>query len=52
MELAAPVTVLFLEKNNAELTRNVTSYLNLAMINHAYLIAPHVLPIIKSIKSG
>lgn len=52
MDRAAPVTVQFLDKQNSELTRNVTSYLNLAVINHAHLVAPHVDCILRSIESG
>ena len=52
MEMAAPVAVLFLDKNNAELTRSVTSYLNLAVIDHAHLVVPHVDCVIRSISSG
>ena len=52
MELATPVTVLFLDKNNPELTRNITSYLSLAVINHAHLVTAHVDCILHSIANG
>ena len=52
MEMAAPVAVLFLDKKNSELTRNITSYLSLAVINHAHLVTPHVDCIIRSISTG
>lgn len=52
MELATPVTVLFLDKSNPELTRNITSYLSLVVINHAQLVSAHVDCILHSIANG
>lgn len=50
--MAAPVAVLFLDKGNAELTRNITSYLSLAVINYSHLVAPHVDCVIRSLAKG
>uniref|UniRef100_T1ISD9 PH domain-containing protein n=1 Tax=Strigamia maritima TaxID=126957 RepID=T1ISD9_STRMM len=52
MKLAVPVTVKFLHKGNKDLSRNVSSYLSLAAIDNAELLAPHIQPIIDSIISG
>ncbi len=42
MELALPVSVKFLHKGNRELSRNMSSYLSLAAIEHAELLARHL----------
>lgn len=52
MELALPVAVKFLHKGNKELSRNLSSYLSLAAISNADLLAHHVQPIIDSFISG
>ncbi|GBM03372.1 Protein melted [Araneus ventricosus] len=52
MKLALPVAVKFLHRGNKELSRNLSSYLSLAAINNAELLAVHVQPIIDSIISG
>lgn len=52
MKLALPVAVKFLHRGNKELSRNLSSYLSLAAINNAELLAIHVQPIIDSIISG
>ncbi len=52
MELALPVSVKFLHKGNRELSRNMSSYLSLAAIEHAELLARHIQPVIDSVISG
>lgn len=52
MKLALPVAVKFLHRGNKVLSRNLSSYLSLAAINNAELLAVHVQPIIDSIISG
>ena len=52
MKLALPVAVKFLHKGNRELSRNMSSYLSLAAIESAELLAKHTQPIIDSILSG
>lgn len=52
MKLALPVSVKFLHRGNKELSRNLSSYLSLAAINNAELLAPHIQPIIDSIIGG
>lgn len=52
MEIALPVAVKFLQKGNRELSKNLASYLSLAAIEYAYLLSPHVQPILDSIISG
>ena len=42
MELALPVSVKFLHKGNKELSRNMSSYLSLAAIENAELLAQHI----------
>jgi hypothetical protein len=42
MQLALPVSVKFLHKGNRELSRNVASYLSMAAIENAELLAPHI----------
>lgn len=49
MQIALPVAVKFLQKGNAELSRNLASYLSLAAIKYALLLSPHVQPILDSI---
>lgn len=49
MQIALPVAVKFLQKGNAELSRNLASYLSLAAIEYATLLGPHVQPILDSI---
>nr|XP_053630422.1 protein melted-like [Cherax quadricarinatus] len=52
MALALPVAVKFLHKGNRELSRNMSSYLSLAAIEAADLLALHIQPIIDSVISG
>lgn len=52
MALAVPVAVKLLHRGNKELSRNLSSYLSLATINNADILAPHIQPIIDSIISG
>ena len=52
MQLALPVSVKFLHKGNRELSRNMSSYLSLAAIENAELLAKHIQPIIDSVISG
>ena len=52
MALALPVAVKFLHKGNRELSRNMSSYLSLAAIEAADLLAMHIQPIIDSVISG
>ena len=42
MELALPVSVKFLHKGNKDLSRNMSSYLSLAAIENAELLAQHI----------
>lgn len=49
MEIALPVAVKFLQKGNRELSKNLASYLSLASIEYAYLLSPHIQPILDSI---
>lgn len=49
MEIALPVAVKFLQKGNKELSKNLASYLSLAAIEYAYLLSPHIQPILDSI---
>lgn len=52
MILAIPVVVDFLSSNNKELGRNVSSYLSLAALDNADLLARHMNIIISSILRG
>lgn len=52
MCLAVPVAVKLLHRGNKELSRNLSSYLSLAAIHNADLLAPYIQPIIDSIISG
>ncbi|RWS16908.1 melted-like protein [Dinothrombium tinctorium] len=52
MRLAVPVAVKLLHRGNKELSRNLSSYLSLAAINNAEILAPHIQPIIDSIIGG
>jgi len=52
MKLAIPVAVKLLHRGNRELSRNLSSYLSLAAINNADILAPHVQPIMDSIIGG
>lgn len=52
MEIALPVAVKFLQKGNRELSKNLASYLSLAAIEYAYLLSPHIQPILDSIVAG
>ena len=45
MRLAIPVAVKLLHRGNKELSRNLSSYLSLAAINNAEILAPHIQPI-------
>ena len=52
MAQALPVAVRFLHQGNKELSRNLSSYLSLAAIDNAALLAEHIEPIIASIIAG
>ncbi|XP_030622379.1 ventricular zone-expressed PH domain-containing protein isoform X2 [Chanos chanos] len=52
MELAVPVAVRFLRQGNKELSRNMSSYLSLAAIAKAELLAPHTEAMIHSALGG
>ena len=52
MRLALPVSVKFLHKGNKDLSKNMSSYLSLAAIENAELLAQHIQPIIDSVISG
>ena len=52
MRLVLPVSVKFLHKGNKDLSRNMSSYLSLAAIENAELLAQHIQPIIDSVISG
>ena len=52
MRLALPISVKFLHKGNRDLSRNMASYLSLAAIENADLLAQHTQPIIDSVISG
>ncbi|NWV85024.1 MELT protein, partial [Dasyornis broadbenti] len=52
MALAVPVAVKFLQRGNKELCRNMSSYLSLAAIAQAELLAEHTEAIVKSILQG
>jgi protein melted len=52
MQVALPVAVKFLCKNNGELSRNLASYLSLAAIEYSYLLSPHVQLILDSLLAG
>ena len=52
MCLALPISVKFLHKGNRDLSRNMASYLSLAAIENADLLAQHTQPIIDSVISG
>ncbi|XP_059678875.1 ventricular zone-expressed PH domain-containing protein homolog 1 isoform X2 [Gavia stellata] len=52
MALAIPVAVKFLRRGNKELCRNMSSYLSLAAIAKADLLADHTETIVKSVLQG
>ncbi|KFP85765.1 PREDICTED: ventricular zone-expressed PH domain-containing protein homolog 1, partial [Apaloderma vittatum] len=52
MALAVPVAVKFLQRGNKELCRNMSSYLSLAAIAKADLLADHADTIVKSVLQG
>jgi hypothetical protein len=52
MKRALPVAVKFLHKGHKELSQNMSSYLSLAAIENADLLAKHIQLIIDSIISG
>ncbi|XP_021251463.1 ventricular zone-expressed PH domain-containing protein homolog 1 isoform X1 [Numida meleagris] len=52
MALAVPVAVKFLQMGNKELCRNMSSYLSLAAIAEAELLADHADAIVKSVLQG
>ena len=52
MNMALPIAVRFLYQGNKELSRNLSSYLSLAAIDNAPLLAKHIQPIIQSIIGG
>uniref|UniRef100_A0A8D0HGI2 Ventricular zone expressed PH domain containing 1 n=1 Tax=Sphenodon punctatus TaxID=8508 RepID=A0A8D0HGI2_SPHPU len=52
MALAVPVAVKFLQRGNKELCRNMSSYLSLAAITKADLLAEHTDTIVRSVLQG
>lgn len=52
MALAVPVAVKFLQRGNQELCRNMSSYLSLAAIAKAELLAEHTETILTSVLQG
>lgn len=52
MSLAVPVAVRFLQRGNRELSRNMSSYLSLAAIAKAELLAEHTEAITCSVLKG
>lgn len=52
MALAVPVAVRFLQTGNRELSRNMSSYLSLAAIAQAELLAEHTEAIMLSVLAG
>lgn len=52
MQMAVPIAVKLLHRGNKELSRNLSSYLSLAAINNADILAPHIQLIIDSIIGG
>lgn len=50
--MSVPVSVKFLHKGNRDLSKNMSSYLSLAAIENADLLAKHIQPIIDSVISG
>lgn len=52
MTMAIPVVVNFLSSDNKELSRNVSSYLSLAALDNADLLAKHMEIILNSIFRG
>jgi len=52
MVLAVPVAVRFLQQGNQELSRNMSSYLSLAAIAKAELLAQHTEAITCSVLTG
>ncbi|NXO31591.1 MELT protein, partial [Cisticola juncidis] len=52
MALAVPVAVKFLQRGNQELCRNMSSYLSLAAIAKAELLAEHTESILRSVLQG
>ncbi|NWT61171.1 MELT protein, partial [Erythrocercus mccallii] len=52
MALAVPVAVKFLQRGNKELCRNMSSYLSLAAIAKAELLAEHTESILRSVLQG
>lgn len=52
MSLAVPVAVRFLQRGNRELSRNMSSYLSLAAIAKAELLAEHTEAITCSVLEG
>ncbi len=52
MKLVLPVAVRFLQQGNREISRNMSSYLALAAIDNAGLLAEHANVLIRSIING
>ena len=48
MDLALPIAVQFMGQGNKELERNMTSYLSLAAIDNAQILAANIKPVIDS----
>lgn len=52
MELALPIAVRFLNKENKEMSRNLASYLSLAAIEYTNLLVPYIDIILRSLLHG
>lgn len=52
MKIAIPVAVKLLHRGNRELSRNLSSYLSIAVLQNAEILANHIQPIIDSIIGG
>ncbi|XP_074598249.1 ventricular zone expressed PH domain-containing protein melted isoform X2 [Brevipalpus obovatus] len=52
MKIAIPVAVKLLHRGNKDLSRNLSSYLSIAVLNNAEILAQHIQPIIDSIIGG
>lgn len=52
MKIAIPVAVKLLHRGNKELSRNLSSYLSIAVLQNAEILANHIQPIIDSIIGG
>ena len=49
---AIPVAVKFLHKGNKELSRNLSSYMSLAVIENADILSRYIQPVLDSVITG